>query len=54
MLQTQVVVPRILYHYLYSTSRAVGVGSRWQQPRRITRGQRSAVTSPYFTWSADA
>lgn len=54
VLRTQVVIPRILYHYLYSTSRAAGVGSRWQQPRRITRGQRATVTSPYFSWSADA
>ena len=54
VLQTQVVVPRILYHYLYSTSRVAGVGSRWEQPRRIIRGQRATVTSPYFTWSADA
>jgi glycosyltransferase involved in cell wall biosynthesis len=51
VLQTQVVVPRILYHYLYSTSRAPGAGSRWQDPRRITRGKRAAVDSPYFTWS---
>lgn len=53
VLQTQVVIGRILYHYLYSTSRAVG-GSRWSAPRRITRGQRATVTNPYFTWSADA
>jgi hypothetical protein len=54
VLQTQVVIGRILYHYLYSTSRAAGVGSRWSVPRRITRGRRATVTSPYFTWSADA
>jgi hypothetical protein len=54
VLKTQVVVPRILYHYLYSTNRTAGVGSRWQQPRRITRGERATVTSPYFTWSTDA
>jgi hypothetical protein len=54
VLQTQVVINRILYHYLYSTSRAAGVGSRWSVPRRITRGERATVTSPYFTWSTDA
>jgi hypothetical protein len=54
VLKTQVVVPRILYHYLYSTSRSAGVGSRWERPRRIIRGERSTVTSPYFTWSTDA
>lgn len=54
VLRTQAVIPRILYHYLYSTSRAVGVGSRWSAPRRITPGERATVTSPYFTWSPDA
>lgn len=53
VLQTQVVIGRILYHYLHSTSRAVG-GSRWSAPRRIKPGQRATVDSPYFTWSADA
>ena len=54
VLKTQVVVPRILYHYLYSTNRTAGLGSRWQQPRRITRGERATVDSPYFTWSPHA
>jgi hypothetical protein len=54
VLRTQVVVPRILYHYLYSTNRTAGSGSRWQQPRRITRGERASVASPYFTWSPHA
>jgi hypothetical protein len=53
VLQTQVVIGRILYHYLHSTSRAVG-GSRWSAPRRIRPGHRATVDSPYFTWSADA
>lgn len=52
VLRSQVVIPRILYHYLYSTNRTAGVGSRWQQPRRIAQGGRATVTSPYFTWSA--
>lgn len=54
VLRTQVVIPRILYHYLYSTSRSAGIGSRWKAPRRITPGQRATVDSPYFSWSADA
>lgn len=54
VLKTQVVIPRILYHYLYSTSRAAGAGSRWERPRQITRGRRATVASPYFTWSPDA
>lgn len=53
VLRTQVVIPRILYHYLYSTGKTPGTGSRWQQPRRIVRGrhERSTVTSPHFAWS---
>lgn len=54
VLRTQVVIPRILYHYLYSTSRTGGVGSRWSQTRRITPGARASVSNPYFTWSPHA
>jgi hypothetical protein len=49
LLRTQVVIPRIMYHYLYQT-----VGSRWQIPHTIEPGSRSAITHPYFTWSPDA
>lgn len=49
LLRTQVVVPHILYHYLFTTT-----GTRWQKPRAITPGARSALASPYFTWSPDA
>lgn len=48
-LRTQVVVPRILYHYLYQPG-----GSRWQVPHTIQPGDRAAVSHPYFTWSPDA
>lgn len=51
VLKTQTVIPRILYHYLYSTNRTSGLGSRWQDPGRITRGERATVDSPHFTWS---
>lgn len=55
VLREQVVVPQILYHYLYSTSQAAGLGSRWQQPRRIAaQGERPNVTSPHFSWSPHA
>lgn len=55
VLQTQVVIPRILYHYLYSTNRTAGLGSRWSHPRRIARhAERATVASPFFTWSPDA
>lgn len=49
VLKTQVVVPRIVYHYLYRPS-----GSRWQTPHAIQPGERSAIASPNFTWSPDA
>jgi glycosyltransferase involved in cell wall biosynthesis len=51
VLRTQAVIPRILYHYLYSTNRTAGSGSRWQNPRTITRGERATIDHPYFTWS---
>jgi hypothetical protein len=37
MVRTEVVIDRIMYHYLYSTSRTGGVGSRWQKPHTIRR-----------------
>lgn len=46
VLRTQVVIPHILYHYLYTPT-----GSRWREPRAITPGERSALLSPHFTWS---
>lgn len=49
LLRTQVVVPHILYHYLFTTT-----GTRWQKPRAIVPGARSALASPYFTWSPHA
>lgn len=53
-LRTQVVIPRILYHYLYSTSSAPGEGSRWQVPKSIKPGDRAVINHPNFSWSADA
>lgn len=49
VLKTQVVVDRILYHYLYVPS-----GSRWQVPKTIRPGDRAVIDHPYFTWSPDA
>jgi glycosyltransferase involved in cell wall biosynthesis len=54
LLRSEVVIDRILYHYLFSTSRTPGEGSRWENPRSIRPGERSAIDHPYFTWSADA
>lgn len=47
LLRTQVMIPRVMYHYLYETG-----GSRWEKPRTIRSGERSTVTHPYLTWSA--
>jgi hypothetical protein len=55
VLRNQVVIPRIMYHYLYSTSRAPGQGSRWEAHHQIHRAdERSAVNHPHFTWSPHA
>lgn len=54
VLRSQVLIPRIMYHYLYSTSRAPGLGSRWQKDHTITPGERTTVAHPFFTWSPDA
>jgi hypothetical protein len=49
LLKTQVLIPRIMYHYLYAPG-----GSRWQVPHTIRPGRRATVNSPYFSWSPDA
>lgn len=52
LLKTEVTIPGIMYHYLYSTSRTPGLGSRWQTSYRITPGtERATIDHPYFTWS---
>ena len=51
LLKTQVLVPRVLYHYLYSTSQEPGQGSRWQNPKMIRPGERSLIDHPNFSWS---
>lgn len=56
VLKSEVFIPRVMYHYLYSTSRAPGLGSRWQTSdlKLIRAGERSPITHPNFTWSPDA
>lgn len=49
LLRSQVLVPRILYHYLYQPA-----GSRWRVPHTIQPGERSTVNHPHFSWSPDA
>jgi hypothetical protein len=55
VLKHEVTVDRVMYHYLYSTSRQPGAGSRWRQPRGIhqTVNGRAVIDHPHFTWSAD-
>lgn len=50
VLRSQVVIPRILYHYLHTTPDGA-TGSRWKNPAQIRPGERSTITSPYLTWS---
>ncbi len=56
VLRSEVFIPRVMYHYLYSTSKEPGQGTRWQTPDRklITPGERSNIDHPHFTWSNDA
>lgn len=51
VLKTEVTVDRIMYHYLYSTNRTPGLGSRWERPRDIFTGaDRPETTHPNFAW----
>lgn len=52
--RTQTYIPRVMYHYLYSTSRVPGMGSRWERGQTITPGERPVIDHPRFSWSADA
>lgn len=55
--RTEVVVDRIMYHYLYCTSKVAGQGSRWQKPGSILRhpeSTRAEINHPYFSWSPHA
>jgi Glycosyl transferase family 2 len=52
--RTQVMIPRIMYHYLFSTSRTAGIGSRWKAPRLIRNGHRPAeINHPFFTYAPE-
>lgn len=49
--RTEVTIDRIMYHYLYSTSRYAGAGSRWRNPRMIRPGSQPArFDSPHFSY----
>lgn len=56
-LRSEVVIPRVLYHYLYSTNRTQGFGSRWERPASIRTPSdlvRPEIDSPAFSWSTHA
>lgn len=45
-LRTEVYIPRVLYHYLYSPA-----ASAWREPDRIQQvGERPEVVHPHFAW----
>lgn len=51
LLQSEVIIPRIMYHYLFCTSRKPGEGSRARQPRLIKASAgRAPIDNPHFTW----
>ena len=54
VLKTEALVDRIMYHYLYSTSRTPGQGSRWRNTHTIHRAPtgRRTIDHPNFPWSA--
>jgi len=50
-LREQVMINQIMYHYLFSTSKTAGIGSRWQAPSKIHPGtERSLIEHPNFSW----
>lgn len=51
-LKTEVTIDRIMYHYLFSTSKTAGIGSRWKAPSKIHPGlERAVIEHPNFSWS---
>ena len=48
--KTEVVIPRIMYHYLFSTSRTAGIGSRWAAGARAGEFEPAKIDHPYFSY----
>ena len=48
--RSEVTIPRIMYHYLFSTSRTPGIGSRWVSGPRATSPDRASIDHPYFSY----
>jgi hypothetical protein len=51
-LQTEVTIKRVMYHYLFSTSKTAGIGSRWRAPDLIQRTgyEPLSIDHPYFSY----
>lgn len=51
VLRSEIMIERIMYHYLYSTSRVPGEGSRWESHHVIHPvGGRTNIAHPNFLW----
>lgn len=50
-LKHQVMIDRIMYHYLFSTERTAGIGSRWAAPKTIHPDLgRAPIKHPNFSY----
>lgn len=50
--RTEAYIDRVMYHYLFSTSKTAGIGSRWKAPDLIQREgyEPLPVDSPHFAY----
>ncbi len=54
-LKRQVMIDRIMYHYLFSTSQTAGIGSRWAAPKLIHPGLEPLfIDHPHFTYHPES
>jgi hypothetical protein len=52
LVQTEVFIDKIMYHYLWSTSKTAGTGSRWRKPGLVKADgyQPLPVDHPHFSY----
>jgi hypothetical protein len=50
LISTEVVIPKIMYHYLFSTSRTAGIGSRWVAGARPGQFAPAKIDHPHFRY----
>jgi hypothetical protein len=54
-LQRQVMINRVMYHYLFSTAKTAGIGSRWAAPKTIHPGlDRLEIEHPHFAYHPES